>query len=115
MAATPRARSRIAGKKVWCGPKTGGNVVGGTWLRFLRGADLSAGQLEAEDVGVVDDAFERFVARRQESRVVAESVGHELAETLEQGQQLFDVLLRVLGDDVGGFNLMEKKSRYHRN
>ena len=69
---------------------------------------MSAGQLEAEDVGVVDDAFERFVARGQESRVVAESVGDELAEALEQGQQLFDVLLRVLRDDVGRFNLVVK-------
>ena len=32
----------------------------------------------------------------------------ELAESLEQRQQLFDIFFRVLGDDVGRFNLKQR-------
>jgi len=71
-----------------------------TWLRFLCGSNLSARQFEPEYVGIVNDALECFVPRRQKSGIIPERFGYQKAESFEERQQFFYVFLRVLSDNV---------------
>jgi hypothetical protein len=57
---------------------------------------VGGGQIQLKDGRVVDNRLESLVSGSHETRIAVECIIHQLGESVEQFEQLLDVLLRIL-------------------